>query len=152
MNASLILVSMDDPFNLQRFVDAQRDEIDNVRAELTRGRKDSHWMWFVFPQLRGLGHSGMANRYGISGRAEAEAYLAHPTLGPRLIECTELVNCVEGRTAEEILGGIDSMKFRSSMTLFSLVASDATTFGDALQKYFQGHPDPRTIELLGKSA
>ncbi len=141
---------MDDPFNLQRFVDAQRGEIDDVRAELTRGRKDSHWMWFVFPQVRGLGQSWMANHYGISGRAEAEAYLDHLTLGPRLIECTELVNRIEGKTVEEIFGEIDSMKFRSSMTLFSLIAADTNTFGDALQKYFRGHPDPRTIELLGK--
>jgi uncharacterized protein (DUF1810 family) len=143
---------MQDPFNLQRFVEAQRDEIDDVRAELTRGRKESHWMWFIFPQIRGLGQSWMANRYGISGRAEAEAYLAHPTLGPRLIECTELVNRIEGKTSEEIFGGIDSLKFRSSMTLFSLAARDSTAFGDALKKYFKGQPYPRTIELLGKPA
>jgi uncharacterized protein (DUF1810 family) len=142
---------MDDPFNLQRFIDAQREEIDNVRHELTRGRKDSHWMWFVFPQMRGLGHSWMATHYGISGRAEAEAYLTHPTLGPRLIECTELVNRIGGRTVEEILGGIDSLKFRSSMTLFSLMPGAATVFTDALQKYFKGQPDPRTIELLRKA-
>jgi uncharacterized protein (DUF1810 family) len=143
---------MDDPFNLQRFVDAQQDQIDDVRAELTRGRKDSHWMWLVFPQLRGLGQSWMANHYGISGRAEAVAYLAHPTLSPGLIECTELVNRSEGKSAEEIFGGVDSMKFRSSMTLFSVVAPDSTTFADALKKYFKGQSDPRTIELLGKSA
>lgn len=142
---------MDDPFNLQRFVDAQRDEIDSVRAELTRGRKNSHWMWFVFPQLRGLGQSWMANHYGISGRAEAEAYVAHPTLGPRLIECTELVNRIEGKTAEEIFGGIDSLKFRSSMTLFSLAAPDSTVFDVALKKYFKGERDPRTVELPGKT-
>jgi uncharacterized protein (DUF1810 family) len=143
---------MEDRFNLQRFVDAQRDQIDDVRAELTRGRKDSHWMWFIFPQMKGLGHSWMASHYGISGRAEAEAYLAHPRLGPRLIECTELVNRIEGKTVEEIFGGIDSLKFGSSMTLFSLAAPDSATFGEALKKYFKGQPDPRTIELLGKPA
>ncbi len=143
---------MEDPFNLQRFVEAQRDEIDSVRAELTRGRKDSHWMWFIFPQMRGLGHSWMANHYGISGPAEAGAYLGHPTLGPRLIECTELVNRIEEKTSEEIFGGIDSLKFRSSMTLFSLVAPDSAMFTDALKKYFKGQSDPRTIELLGKPA
>jgi uncharacterized protein (DUF1810 family) len=140
---------MEDRFNLQRFVDAQRDEIDEVRAELARGRKDSHWMWFVFPQLKGLGQSWMANHYGISGRAEAEAYLAHPTLGPRLIECTGLVNRIDSKTAEQIFGGIDSIKFRSSMTLFRLVEPATSAFGEALKKYFKDQPDPRTIELLG---
>jgi uncharacterized protein (DUF1810 family) len=142
---------MEDRFNLQRFVEAQRDEIDGVRAELTRGRKDSHWMWFILPQLRGLGHSGMANHYGISGRAEGEAYLNHPTLGPRLIECTELVNRIEGRTIEEIFGDIDSMKFRSSMTLFSLVDGDKAVFSEALRKYFNGLQDPVTIERLERA-
>jgi uncharacterized protein (DUF1810 family) len=143
---------MDDPFNLQRFVEAQRGEIDAVRAELIRGRKNSHWMWFIFPQLRHLGISSVATHYGIAGRAEAKAYLAHPTLRGRLIECTELVNRIEGKTAEEIFGDIDAMKFRSSMTLFSLVPGVAETFTEALGKYFKGQPDPLTIELLGKPA
>src|ERR1039458_5252614 len=116
---------MEDKFNLQRFVEAQRDEIDGIRAELIRGCKYGHWMWFVFPQLRGLGHSWMTNHYGISCREEAAAYLGHPALGPRLIECTQLVNRVEGHPIEQILGGADSLKFRSSMTLFAAV--DAST-------------------------
>lgn len=141
---------MDDKFNLKRFVDAQRDEIDGVRAELTRGRKSGHWIWFVFPQLRGLGHSSMANHYGISGREEAVAYLDHPILGPRLIDCTELVNRVDSRSIEDILGGIDSLKFRSSMTLFAAVDPDRAAFTAALAKYFVSQPDPLTIDLLKK--
>jgi uncharacterized protein (DUF1810 family) len=137
-------------FNLERFVDAQRHEIDGVRAELTEGHKSGHWMWFIFPQLKGLGHSWMANHYGISGCEEAAAYLGHATLGPRLIECTELVNRIEGRSIEQILGGIDALKFRSSMTLFAAVDASTPAFADALAKYFAGRPDPLTIELLGK--
>ena len=139
---------MEDPFNLQRFVEAQRDEINIVRTELAGGRKQSHWMWFIFPQLRGLGQSWAANHYGISGSAEAEAYLDHPRLGPRLIDCTQLVNHIKGRSAEEIFGDIDAMKFRSSMTLFSVAAEDQTIFHDALEQYFSGQRDVRTIELL----
>jgi uncharacterized protein (DUF1810 family) len=115
---------MEDRFNLERFIAAQKDKIDSVRGELRHACKYGHWMWFVFPQLRGLGKSWMANHNAISSRAEAEAYLKHPTLGPRLVECTELVNVVEGRAVEEIFGWIDSVKFRSSMTLFSKVDSD----------------------------
>lgn len=142
---------MEDKFNLHRFVEAQRDEIDAVRAELARGRKSGHWMWFVFPQLRGLGHSWMANHYGISCREEAAGYLGHPTLGPRLIECTELVNRVEGQPIGNILGAIDSLKFRSSMTLFAAVDASTPAFTAALAKYFAGQPDPLTIDLLNKA-
>ena len=105
-------------------------------------------MWFIFPQLKGLGKSWMANQYAISGRAEAEAYLAHPILGPRLMRCTELVNRLDGPSAIEIFGGIDSIKFRSSMTLFDAVNSGRTVFALALSKYFAGEPDRRTLELL----
>jgi uncharacterized protein (DUF1810 family) len=137
-----------DPFDLQRFVDAQRDTYSQAYAELKRGRKASHWMWFIFPQLKGLGHSYNANYFGISSLAEAKAYLEHPVLGPRLRECTTAVNAVSGRTAHEIFGSPDDIKFRSSMTLFSRATSDGSIFGEALQKYFDGQADERTVELL----
>lgn len=137
-------MAVSDPFNLTRFIEAQEPVIERVLAELRRGRKDSHWMWFVFPQLRGLGHSSMAQLYGIAGREEAEAYLAHEVLGARLIECTRLMLAVEGRTAEQILGGIDGLKFRSSMTLFAQVATGQNVFQEALDKYFGGEADPRS--------
>lgn len=105
-------------------------------------------MWFVFPQLRGLGHSYMATKFGISSRQEAEAYLEHPILGARLRECTRLVNLVEGHSINQIFGDPDDLKFRSSMTLFATVAADSQIFKDALQKYFAGGPDPRTLQLL----
>src|ERR1017187_5533074 len=103
-----------DPHNLKRFLDAQEPVYEQVRAELRAGYKQSHWMWFIFPQMRGLGHSGLADFYGIASRQEAEAYLAHAVLGPRLRECTQLVNMVEGRTIDRILGYPDNLKFRSS--------------------------------------
>jgi uncharacterized protein (DUF1810 family) len=139
---------MNDPFDLQRFVDAQDDDFDDVLAELRRGSKTGHWMWYVFPQLKGLGYSSMARKYGISSRAEAEAYLAHPILGPRLMECTRVVNMVENRSAKQIFGDIDTMKFRSSMTLFAAVAGDASIFADALRKYFAGQADRLTLDKL----
>lgn len=139
---------VDDPFDLQRFIEAQDPIFDKVRAELTNGRKDSHWMWFVFPQLRGLGSSPMAEAFGISSREEAEAYMNHPLLGPRLRECTRLVNLVEGRSIRQIFGYPDDLKFRSSVTLFANVTSDNQVFRDALQKYFAGEPDPRTLRLM----
>lgn len=139
---------MGDPYDLQRFFDAQARVIDQVRAELRAGRKQSHWMWFIFPQLRGLGSSSMAERYGISSRQEAEAYLAHPVLGPRLRECTELVNAVQKTSIEQILGYPDDLKFRSSMTLFSAVTSDNDVFHAALHKYFNGEPDEKTLARL----
>jgi uncharacterized protein (DUF1810 family) len=140
--------TLNDPYNLQRFVKAQDAVFDEVRAELREGQKASHWMWFVFPQLKGLGHSGMAERFGIASREEAEAYLAHPILGPRLRECTQLVNSVEGRSVEDIFGYPDNLKFRSSMTLFSCAAEDNEVFLAALQKYFGGEPDPLTLARL----
>jgi uncharacterized protein (DUF1810 family) len=137
-----------DPFDLQRFLDAQNRCYEQVCQELRAGYKQSHWMWFVFPQLKGLGHSAMANHYGIASAKEAEAYLAHAIFGPRLRHCTELVLGVEGRSIEQIFGDPDDMKFRSSMTLFATVAADNKIFKDALQKYFAGKPDQRTIEML----
>jgi uncharacterized protein (DUF1810 family) len=139
---------MKDPNDLQRFVDAQNPVYQQVLRELRNGQKESHWMWFIFPQLRGLGHSHMATIYGIASRQEAQAYLAHPILGPRLEECTQLVNQIEGRSIEEIFESPDDMKFRSSMTLFARAATDNQVFQDALQKYFAGQPDPLTLERL----
>jgi len=137
-----------DPFDLQRFVDAQSRVYDAVVDELRAGRKTSHWMWFVFPQLKGLGFSPTAQTYGISGREEARAYLAHPVLGPRLLECTGVVNAIEGRSLPEIFGETDAMKFRSSMTLFSLTAAESGIFEEALRKYNEGELDPLTLKLL----
>lgn len=139
---------MDDPFDLKRFVDAQAPVYQRVVAELSRGRKQSHWMWFIFPQLAGLGFSEMAQRYAITSRDEAIAYLKHDVLEPRLLECTALVNAVEGKTIREILGSPDDLKFRSSMTLFAAVSSNPA-FPVAIAKYYGGVADRRTLELLG---
>jgi uncharacterized protein (DUF1810 family) len=137
-----------DPYDLQRFVDAQNPVFEQVCAELRQGRKRSHWMWFIFPQLRGFGHSPMAEQFGISSRHEADAYLKHPVLGPRLRECTQRVNLVEGRSVEAIFGYPDHLKFRSSMTLFAGATSENQVFKDALQKYFAGEPDRLTVAQL----
>ena len=139
---------MADPSGLGRFVRAQDPVLDRVRRELADGRKRSHWMWFVFPQLRGLGRSATALRYGIGSLAEAKAYLAHPVLGPRLVECTGLINRVEGRSAHQILGSPDDLKFHSSMTLFASADPEAPAFREALDKYFAGALDAPTVELL----
>jgi uncharacterized protein (DUF1810 family) len=139
---------VNDPFHLQRFVDAQDLVFDQICSELRRGRKTSHWMWFIFPQIRGLGHSAMAMEYAISSRQEAEAYLKHPILGARLTECVELVNRVEGRSVEQIFGYPDNLKFHSSITLFAAATADNQIFKDALEKYFGGKLDPLTIERL----
>jgi uncharacterized protein (DUF1810 family) len=139
---------MRDGFQLERFVEAQADVYAGVLEELGAGRKESHWMWFIFPQMKGLGRSSMALHYGIGSLEEATAYLRHPVLGGRLRECVELVNGIEGRTAREIFGTPDDMKFRSSMTLFARAAEDGEVFNAALKKYFRGVPDPLTEELL----
>jgi uncharacterized protein (DUF1810 family) len=139
---------MSDPFNLQRFVDAQASVIDDVRAELQAGRKRTHWMWFVFPQIAGLGHSQMAQHYAIQSCAEAEAYLAHPVLGARLVELTGIVNGVRDRSVEQIFGYPDDMKFHSSMTLFARCAPDPAPFEEALRRYFGGGPDEATLARL----
>lgn len=137
-----------DPFELQRFVTAQAPVYDRVRQELRAGRKQSHWSWFIFPQLAGLGSSPMAQRYAIRSLAEAEAYWRHPVLGARLRECVELVNQVEGRSIEAILGPPDDLKFRSCLTLFLQVAPDDAVLKSALDAYFGGAPDPLTLERL----
>jgi len=138
---------MTDPYNLQRFVDAQDGVYANVVRELAAGRKRSHWMWFIFPQVAGLGFSAMAQRFAIGSRAEALAFLAHDVLGPRLIECTGLVMRVTRKTIHDILGSPDDLKFRSSMTLFAAV-SDNPLFTDAIAKYFAGAKDQATLDHL----
>jgi uncharacterized protein (DUF1810 family) len=137
-----------DPYDLQRFVSAQEPVFDRVLAELGDGRKHSHWMWFIFPQIAGLGQSPMARKYAISALAEAEAYLAHPILGPRLEECAGLVNRVERRSANDILGYPDDLKFHSSMTLFARAAPGIPVFARALERYFDGKGDARTLSRL----
>jgi uncharacterized protein (DUF1810 family) len=141
-------VSTDDPYDLDRFVEAQSRVIEQVRAELRQGAKRGHWMWFIFPQIRGLGSSPTAVHFAIASREEAAAYLKHPILGPRLIECTRLVLGVKGRTSEQIFGEIDSLKFRSSMTLFAEATLKETAFQEALAKFFNGEADPLTLEIL----
>ena len=139
---------MRDRYKLERFVDAQRSVFGQVERELRAGRKVSHWMWFIFPQISGLGRSEMARQFAISSLEEARAYLAHPLLGPRLRECTRLVNALEGCSVEAIFGYPDDLKFRSSMTLFAEAAVENEVFAQALEKYFDGEPDPATLELL----
>jgi len=136
-------------FDLDRFLAAQDPVIDQVRHELAQGRKRTHWMWFVFPQVAGLGQSAMARRYAIASLDEARAYLAHPVLGLRLSSCTSLVNQVETRSILQILGSPDDMKFRSSMTLFAVADPGQAVFQTALAKYFDGAPDVLTLEALG---
>jgi uncharacterized protein (DUF1810 family) len=138
----------DDRFDLQRFVDAQSGVYDTVLSELRAGAKRSHWIWFVFPQLKGLGRSPTAQHFGISSLAEAQAYAAHPVLGPRLRECAGLLVTHRERTAREILGSPDDLKVRSSMTLFAHAAADAV-FGEVLEAFYDGQEDPATLEMLG---
>jgi uncharacterized protein (DUF1810 family) len=137
-----------DPHDLERFVEAQDPVIEQVKKELRVGRKRSHWMWFVFPQVEGLGKSRTARRYAISSQQEADAYLAHPVLGSRLRECTGIVNGIEGRSANEIFGSPDDLKFRSSMTLFEAVADDPLPFSRALELYYDGDRDQMTLDFL----
>ncbi|MGO4740714.1 DUF1810 domain-containing protein [Bosea sp. 2KB_26] len=136
--------------DLQRFVTAQEPIFETALAELRAGRKRTHWMWFVFPQLRGLGLSPTAARYGLASLAEARAYLADPVLGPRLVACTAAILEIEGQSAHTIFGSPDDMKLRSSMTLFALASgSDGTIFQRGLQRFFDGKPDQRTLDLIG---
>lgn len=139
---------MADEYDLDRFVTAQEPVLAQVRQELAAGRKRSHWMWFVFPQLAGLGHSAMARQYAISTLAEARAFLEHPVLGSRLIELTNLVNQVNGRSIHDIFGSPDDLKFHSSMTLFAQARPDEPVFREALDKYFGGVMDRGTVEKL----
>ena len=141
---------MEDRFHLQRFIDAQQPVYAAVLSELRAGRKRSHWMWFIFPQLAGLGHSVTSRTFAVSSFSEAVAYLAHPTLGPRLRECAALVAGIEGRSIAEIFGYPDDLKFHSSMTLFAQAAPQEPVFATCLQKYFGGRPDPQTLALLSR--
>ena len=140
---------MSDPFGLNRFVEAQAPVYAQVLRELAAGSKASHWMWYVFPQLRGLGWTWTAKHYGIASLAEARAYLAHPVLGPRLLECVALVLGLTGRSAEQVFGYPDYLKFRSCLTLFGAAAPDVSLFTEALARYYGGEADPLTLERLG---
>lgn len=139
---------MNDPYALQRFVNAQQPVYDTVCDELRQGSKRTHWMWFIFPQIKGLGHSAIAQKFAISSLAEAKAYLEHPVLGARLRECSRLVAEVDGRSIDDIFGFPDNMKFRSSMSLFALATPDNQVFNDCLRKYFRGESDPATLARL----
>ena len=138
-----------DPFDLERFVSAQSGSYARALDEIRAGRKRSHWIWFVFPQIRGLGLSPTSQHYGVSGIDEARAYLSHPILGSRLRECAEALLALEGRTASAIMPYPDDLKLRSSMTLFERVAGPDSVFSRVVEKYYQGHRDERTLELLG---
>ena len=138
-----------DSHNLSRFVEAQEDDYEQALAEISSGRKRSHWMWYIFPQIDGLGFSSTSRRYSIKSVAEAEAYLSHPVLGPRLVECAEAAFRVEGRSAFEIFGSPDEMKLRSCATLFACVAPAGSVFDRLIDKYFQGRRDGKTLHLLG---
>ncbi|HEY1660307.1 MAG TPA: DUF1810 domain-containing protein [Candidatus Sulfotelmatobacter sp.] len=137
-----------DPYNLNRFVQGQNPVYEQVLSELKNGAKASHWMWFIFPQIKGLGHSSISIEYAIASLDEARAYLNHPVLGPRLKECTHLVLSTQGRSIKQIFGNPDDMKFRSSVTLFAQVSPDEDIFAAALTKYFGGAPDQLTLDRL----
>jgi uncharacterized protein (DUF1810 family) len=137
-----------DPFDLDRFVRAQKPDYARALEEIQLGRKRTHWMWYVFPQFAGLGLSATAERYAIRSLAEARAYLAHPVLGPRLTDCVNAALGVNGRTAHEIFGSPDDLKLRSSATLFALVSSEDSVFHRLLEQYFDGQPDQSTLELV----
>jgi uncharacterized protein (DUF1810 family) len=138
----------EDRFDLSRFVSAQESVFETALRELRSGQKQSHWMWFIFPQLDGLGSSAMAKKYALRSLDEAGAFLSHPLLGPRLLECCRALLSVEGKSASEIMGYPDDMKLSSSMTLFSLLESSPPEFRDVLIKFFQGNQDQRTRQLL----
>lgn len=141
----------DDPFNLQRFVSAQARDYNTAREELRNGRKRTHWIWYIFPQIDGLGHSPTSKHYAIKSKQEAQQYLDHPLLGARLLECVNILLQLEGRSASEIFGSPDEMKLKSSMTLFAAVQSLEPAFARVLDKYFQGERDIRTLDLLDQS-
>ncbi len=139
---------MKDNYNLQRFLSAQGENIDSVILELNQGQKIGHWMWYIFPQVKGLGRSSTAEFYAIQSKDEAIAYLNHPVLGPRLLECTNTVNAHDNLTAEHIFGYPDYLKFRSCMTLFEGIANNESLFSEALDKFYGGEPDKRTLTIL----
>jgi uncharacterized protein (DUF1810 family) len=139
-----------DTFDLERFVRAQEDTFQDALSELKTGRKRTHWMWFIFPQFKGLGYSSTSIRYSIKSLDEAKAYLRHPVLGPRLMECAEAVLAIEGKSASEIFGYPDDMKLKSSMTLFEQAGGEDSLFSRILEKYFRGERDARTLNLLNQ--
>ena len=140
-----------DPWNLARFLEAQQGQYERALGEIRSGQKRSHWMWYVFPQFTGLGNSPTAVEYAIKSREEAKQYLAHPVLGRRLVECAEAVLQIDDRSAHEIFGSPDDLKLRSSATLFASVSPDGSVFHRVIDQYFDGRPDQRTIELIGRS-
>jgi uncharacterized protein (DUF1810 family) len=142
------MTETDDPYELNRFVEAQRDGYQQALREIWSGRKRSHWIWYIFPQIAGLGLSAMSRRYAIKSRGEAEAYLSHPILGPRLVECAEAVLGVEGQSAHAIFGSPDDRQLRSCATLFAQVSAPGSVFHRVLERYFDGRPDPQTLRLL----
>lgn len=137
-----------DPYNLDRFVQAQASDYERALGELRAGRKRTHWMWYILPQLQGLGSSQMSTFYGIKSVAEVRAYIAHPLLGRRLKECVAAMNALPGVSATQVLGDVDAAKFRSCLTLFSQVEGQQSLFGQALNRYYQGEPDRQTLALL----
>jgi uncharacterized protein (DUF1810 family) len=137
-----------DAYNLGRFIEAQQDDYDAALGEIRAGRKRTHWMWYIFPQFDGLGWSPTSKRYAVKSVSEAKAYLAHPVLGPRLTECAEAALGVDGRSALEVFGSPDDMKLRSCATLFASVSPDGSVFHRVIDKYFNGRPDDRTLQLL----
>lgn len=139
---------MEDNYNLQRFLSAQEENIDSVILELNQGQKIGHWMWYIFPQVKGLGRSSTAEFYAIQSKDEAIAYLNHPVLGPRLLECTKAVNAQDNLTAEHIFGYPDYLKFRSCMTLFERISNNESPFSEALDRFYGGEPDERTLSIL----
>lgn len=141
-----------DEYNLSRFISAQEEIFEDVLTELESGQKRTHWMWFIFPQFDGLGHSATAKHYAIKSEEEARHYLRHPVLGKRLLKCTKILLSIEGKSASEIFGSPDDLKFKSSMTLFACVAGDDSVFVHALEKFFNGKRDTATLQLLGSSA
>jgi len=144
-------VAKDDPFDLHRFVVAQSSDYDTAIAELRAGRKQSHWIWYILPQLRGLGKSEMSVRYGLRSLAEAKAYLAHPVLGARLRECVRTLSALPASDPVAVLGCIDALKFRSCLTVFAEASERDSLFKEALDKYFQGQPDAATLSLLDRT-
>ncbi|HEY8160534.1 MAG TPA: DUF1810 domain-containing protein [Methylobacter sp.] len=144
------MINANDTFDLNRFMNAQESVYDSAFAELRSGRKRTHWMWYIFPQIDGLGHSATSKRYAIKSLEEARQYLNHPVLGKRLLECAEAVFAVEGRSASEIFGYPDDLKLKSSMTLFAYVAAPGSVFSRILDKYFNGERDALTLQLLDK--
>jgi uncharacterized protein (DUF1810 family) len=152
MSPPPLSIAEQDPFDLARFLKAQAGVYDQVVDELLSGQKRSHWMWFIFPQFEGLGMSATSHRYAIQSLAEAQEYLRYPVLGPRLVECTRMVNRLQGRSVRQIFGAPDDLKFRSSMTLFEIASGSESEFASALEKYFAGERDTKTRELVRLTA